>query len=178
MCWSEETKILGVCSCLCTEVTQRERAMIEFFLATLYQKPMLLQQPHPQRRIKGTFELTGRDIFVLCEFFARRGPELWAKWGMCWRERPQAGCLLLKDCLAKFHITDADAAADADAENDADAPFLLKWIKVYLHEFFEPRESLPELGETFEVEGRSLRTLLDFCMHHGGCLTNKFIFVS
>ena len=153
MCQTEETKIGGICSCLCTDLMSGERVLIA----------RCLESFRAENETFRLWRLTGREIFVLCEFFARRGFELW-NWGSK-RDRPDRNneCILARDCLNRY----ADVF---------DFPLVEKWLRIYMHEFFEPRESLPEIGETFVLEWKSLRSLLDFFLHHGGCLTNKFIF--
>jgi hypothetical protein len=152
MCHTEETKIGGICSCLCTDLTPAERALIETYLGA-FKNPAEEQDP---------IRLKGREIFVICEFFARKGADLW-QWGSR-RQRPnrQKECILSEDCL--------DCYGEPEY-ND----FLKTWLRVYMHEFFEPRESLPEMEVGFWMYWRDFRVLLDFFLHHGGCLTNKFI---
>jgi hypothetical protein len=107
--------------------------------------------------------LTGREIFVLCEFFARKGSDLW-QWGsLKYRPGREEECLLSEDCLDLFG-------------EPRHRSFLKTWLRIYLHEFFEPRESLPEIGEGFFLVWSDFRILLNFFLHHGGCLTNKFVY--
>jgi hypothetical protein len=155
MCHTEETKIGGIiCSCLCIDLTPDERSLLETYFGAF--KNLLgsdLQDP---------ICLKGREVFVICEFFARKGADLW-QWGSR-RQRPgrQEECILSEDCLDRYGEPEY---------ND----FLKTWLRVYLHEFFEPRESLPEMKEGFWMYWCDIRVLLDFFLHHGGCLTNKFI---
>lgn len=99
---------------------------------------------------------------MLSEFFTRRGHELWP-WG--WRQqRPRKGseCVCLMDCLGQF--------------SHGESNFLKKWILIYMQDFFDQEDSLPELDQLFGMRPPRLQMLLNFFVHHGGCLTNKFLY--
>jgi hypothetical protein len=150
MCVQEENRIEGLCSCLCTDIDDSERELIATWVR------------HFKKGIVDSCAVfTGRELFVLCEFFARRGRELWP-WG--WHQRrPERGheCVRSVDCLDRF--------------GRGESAFLKKWISIYMHEFFEPEESLPELERLFGLRPPRLQMLLNFFVHHGGCLTDKFM---
>jgi hypothetical protein len=114
--------------------------------------------------LQDPIRLNGREIVVLCEFFARKGADLW-RWGSGKERpaRPNEECILAEDCLDRYGEPEY-------------RKFLKYWLRIYLHEFFEPRESLPEMEESFFLIWRDFRVLLDFFLHHGGCLTNKFVY--
>ena len=160
MCPTDETKIGGIiCSCLCTLLAPEERFLVE----TVFNMFKRLDDEVVEKEGEEEIVLTGREVFVLCEFFARKGVDLWP-WGSL-KHRPSRNeeCILADDCLDLF--------AEPSYRS-----LLKTWLRIYMHEFFEPTESLPEMKETFIMMWSDFRVLLDFFLHHGGCLTNKFIF--
>jgi hypothetical protein len=137
-----------MCCCLCTDINDSEREMIATWV---------------RRFKKGLLDscavLTGREVFLLCEFFARRSSEL-RHWRKQYPKR-EKDCIRTADCLEQFGYNQT--------------AFLKKWVTIYMYEFFGPEESLPELEQIFCFRPTKIQVLLDFFLLHGGCLTNKFI---